>query len=383
MDDIRPPRPRAPIRKLPLIQAPTTSSPVVPQPSTPVPPLKKLELAKKISKKHHWLWVIGGILIVMAGLIIAIIAWYNTALQARSNTENRVKITIESGATVAHVADELEQKQVIKSSAALQLYARFHDKSQLHIGTYVVSPHQRPTDILNKLISGKSDSYNVTILPGKTLKGIKTALEAAGFESAAIDKAFQKQYDHPLFQSKPADVNLEGYIFPETYQINSDTTVEALLRKTFDEFYARIQQKGLEQAVAERGLTLHQAITLASMVQLEVSKVDDQRQVAQVFEKRLKVGMTLGSDVTFFYAAEITGLEPSVEIDSPYNTRKYPGLPPGAIANFNLAALEAVANPAKGDYLYFVAGDDGVTHFSRTNEEHLQNVHQYCIKLCT
>ena len=121
---------------------------------------------------------------------------------------------------------------------------------------------------------------------------------------------------------------------------------------------------------------------MASIVQKEVSDPSDQRQVAQVFLKRLKEGTVLGSDVTFLYIAKKEGRSPSVNDPSPYNTRKNGGLPPGPIANFHLSALQAVANPASGDFLYFVAGDDGKTYFSRTEAEHDANVAAHCKKLC-
>ena len=90
----------------------------------------------------------------------------------------------------------------------------------------------------------------------------------------------------------------------------------------------------------------------------------------------------LGSDVTFLYAAAIRGVRPTTTIDSPYNTRIYTGLPPGPIANFNSSALEAVANPTEGDFLFFVAGDNGKVYFSKTNKEHQEYVDKYCIELC-
>ena len=119
-----------------------------------------------------------------------------------------------------------------------------------------------------------------------------------------------------------------------------------------------------------------------SLVQQEVGDTEVQKQVAQVFLKRLKEDIQLGSDVTFFYAAELTGEDPSPSLDNPYNTRLYKGLPPGPIGTVTRGSLNAVANPAKGDFLFFVAGDDGNTYFSKTLEEHNANVKKHCIELC-
>ena len=256
------------------------------------------------------------------------------------------------------------------------------DRDKLQAGAYLFTPKQTPQEILSWLVDGKVDTFNVTILPGQTLVGIKKSLLKDGFTEADIDAAFTKKYSHALLADKPDTVNLDGYIYPDTYQISSETTAEQLLVRTFDEFYAKIEEKKLRPQLAARGFNLHQGITLASIVQKETSTYSDQRQVAQVFEKRLKEGMPLGSDVTFMYAAELLGQEEAINIDSPYNTRRYAGLPPGAIANFNVTALTAVADPAAGDYLYFVAGDDGTTYFGRTEAEHQSNIDRYCTKLC-
>jgi UPF0755 protein len=128
---------------------------------------------------------------------------------------------------------------------------------------------------------------------------------------------------------------------------------------------------------------VRQAITLASIVEKEVSNGNDRRQVAQVFLLRLQKKMVLGSDVTYIYAAAITGQTASPDLDSPYNTRKYLGLPPGPISNVSDSSLDAVAYPADGDYLYFVAGDDGKTYFSHTEAEHERLAAEHCIKLCS
>ena len=121
---------------------------------------------------------------------------------------------------------------------------------------------------------------------------------------------------------------------------------------------------------------------MASIIQREVITAADAAQVAQVFKKRYDMGMQLGSDVTYQYIADKTGQARNVNLDSPYNTRRYAGLPPGPISTPGLAALKAVAQPAKGDYLYFLSGDDDKTYFARTNEEHEKNIRNHCQEKC-
>ena len=388
--DIRPPQPTNKPTPKPNKQQPAEGAPLkVPEElleSGKKEPLLSAHASepKRFSKKR----IILVVLIVLAVLAAASVGWanwwYNNSLEPKSSSNERIKVVIETGATPGQIADELEQKGVIKSAFAFNLLVKNEgDRDKLQAGTYLFSPKQSSREVLDWLVEGKVDTFNVTILPGLTLAEIKQYLIKDGFKAADIDAAYKKTYNHPLLASKPATVNLEGYIYPETYQISSETPVEDLLMHSFDLFYRQIQAKGLEEELKARGFNLHQGITLASIIGREVSNSNDKRQVAQVFEKRLKEGIELGSDVTYMYAAKLTGQTPSPSLDSPYNTRRVKGLPPGAIANFNIDSLEAVADPVPGDYLYFVAGDDGTTHFAKTEAEHEANVKQYCTKLCS
>ena len=347
-------------------------------------PLQSALVKPKNSNKKWWLAAAcAGVGLLIVGIIVSI-WWYNDGLRPRSATESRIRLVVPPGATIETIARDLQQKKIIKNAFVFELLAKQNGKhNKLQAGSYLFSPTQSPAEILDSLAQGKVDSYNVTIVPGQTLADIKQKFLKAGFTAADIDAAFAKTYNHPLLVDKPKDVNLDGYIFPETYQINSQTTVEQLLERSFDEFYKRIEAKNLRPALVARGFNLHQGITLASIIQKEASTSGDRRQVAQVFELRLQKDMVLGSDVTFMYAATLLGQPASPDINSPYNTRKSKGLPPGGIANFSLDALQAVADPAAGDYLYFVAGDDGTMHFAQTFDEHDANVKKYCTKLCS
>jgi UPF0755 protein len=222
----------------------------------------------------------------------------------------------------------------------------------------------------------------VTFLPGATVKEDKEALVKSGYSSAEVDRAFGKVYNHPLFASKPLTADLEGYIYGETYKFNGDATVEQILTRTFDEYYQVVKENNLVNAFKKQGLTLYQGITLASIIQREVPSATDQKQVAQIFLKRYKDGMTLGSDITAYYGADKEGLSRSVATDTPYNTRIHKGLPPGPIASPGLTALQAVAHPSSGDYLYFLSGDDDITYYAKTEEEHQANITNHCQVKC-
>lgn len=385
MNDIlkptNPPVPSAPKSNPPSPQPTPTSLPT-PEPVKPAQPAPGIQPPKK---RRFLPWVIGIVVTLAVGLIVAGIAgyfWYKNAILPASDASKNVTISVQSGATVSGVAKQLEEAGVVKSALAAEIYMRLKGKTNVKAGHYVFSPNQTVNEIVAWLNEGRVDTLKLTIFPGQTIAETRQSLINYGYVAADVDKALAKAYDHPLFKGKPADANLQGYIYPETYFVNSGDTVEQLMVRIFDEFEAQITANKIREGLALQGLNLHQGITLASIVGAEVPGYEDRRKVAQVFEKRLRENMVLGSDITFIYIAKQLGIEPSPNIDSPYNTRKYPGLPPSPLSNFNLAALQAVADPAATDYLYFVAGDDGITHFSHTAEEHELNVSKYCQKLC-
>ncbi len=328
---------------------------------------------------------------IAAGIVIALILlstvtffWYKQHLQPKDpGSRAKIHFSIEKGESISAISRELERKAIIKSGLALEWYLRFErSAATLQAGRYALSPGLSAQDIVKHLESGKTDLFMITILPGSTLVDIKKGLLAHGYSSEEINKALQARYDHPLLSSRPSGHDLEGYIFPETFEMQSSARLESLFRRDFDTLYDRMQADGLIDRFKARGLNLHQALTLASIIQKETSVASDQAKVAQVFYKRLALDMKLETDPTFIYAAEKLGVKPSVSVDSPYNTRLHKGLPPGPIGNMEYSALAAVAQPASGDFLYFVAGDNGTNYFSYTLEEHEANVRKYCHKLC-
>jgi UPF0755 protein len=336
--------------------------------------------------KRRWIKrlfiVFTVIFVLVAAAGVAGFFWYKDAMNAKSGSEERIKVQVEQGAAAGDVAAMLEQKGVVKSALALQIYMRTHNKGDIKAGQYMFSPNQTPFEIVEWLIEGKVDTFKLTILPGKALSEIKKSLQDYGYTADAIDAAFGAKYEHPLLADKPAGTTLEGYSFPDTYQVSAGTPLEQVITQSFDLFEQKIKQDNLKSVLSSKGFNMYQAITLASIIELEVHGEQDQRQVSQVFQLRLQQGAPLGSDVTYKYGAALLGVEPTAQLDSPYNTRIRTGLPPGPIANFNIGALKAVASPAPGDYLYFVSGDDGINRFSRTFQEHEQNIRQYCQKLC-
>ncbi len=377
--DIRPPQ-RETISSNPIEQPP--SLPLgdlqldLPEKATP-PATKKM--------KHKWLFAVGACMVTCA---LSIFGWYTWAISPVSGDDVQQKFTVNSGETPSVIAKHLEEQRLIKSAFAFELFARLHGQADsLKAGHYRVSPSQSVADIVSMFMNNQNETYNVFIPPGLTLKqladpSIKGSFANQGFSQTEIQKAFAASYDSQLLKDKPSSASLEGYIFPETFQVKVGDSLESILARSFDELHGKLQTDGMLQKFSEKRLSIHQALTLGSIVQKETDDPASQKQVAQVFHSRLQIGMSLGSDVTFIYAAAQLGVEPTTDLDSPYNTRIHTGLPPGPVATMNYSALEAVADPAPGDYLFFVAGDDGTIHFSRSDDEHQQQVQQYCKILC-
>lgn len=340
---------------------------------------KESKKAVKSSPKKALLVTAIALIAVLLGSYL----WYKSSLQPVGGNEPK-NFIVSQGDSVNEIMDELKKEGLIKSALALKIHARFNGTySKLKVGTYSLSKDLSGPQIVEIISGGKVSDAKLTILAGKTFQELLPQLNQHFGQDQVQQTLDNLSKDfHPLLADLPSNsVNLEGYILPETYtDLGSGVTFEAWLKRNFDLFAERIAP--YRGAIASRGFNLHQAFTLASIVQQESSKPDQQKTIAQVFELRLAQDISLGADPTFIYAAKLKGVEPSPSIDSPYNTRIYKGLPPTPIGTFELSALEAVANPSATSYLFFVAGDDGTIHYSTTLEQHNQNIQKYCQENC-
>lgn len=329
--------------------------------------------------------ILGILVLLLSAGAIGARYWYQQQLAPLSKISSQVVITIPSGASVKQIAKLLEEQKVIKSARAFEWYVRNNGlRESLQAGQYSLDPSASIADIANAISQGQVQKNKFTILPAQRIDQIKAAFLKAGFSQQAVDEALNptNYKNHPALVAKPTGASLEGYLYPETFQTTSSTTPTDIVKQSLDEMAQNLTPELIDQ-LQKQGLGIHQAVTLASIVEQEVPSSGDRRMVAQVFLKRLRAGIALGSDVTYHYAAVITGQEATPFIDSPYNTRKYAGLPPGPISNVSKSSLNAVANPIPNDYLFFVAGDDGKTYFSKTQAEHDALAKQYCKVLCS
>ena len=322
--------------------------------------------------------------IIVVGGVVSTVGWYEWALRPLdAKNSNHVRLTVESGAQPSDISKQLKNAHIIRSAYAFQIYTRLSgQENKLQAGTYAFAANQSVRDIAAHLASGKTDEFSITILPGQTLKDIKTTLQGHGYAASEIESAYAASYSNALVQSRPAGASLEGFFYPDTYNVLSDETLKTIFGRIFDHYSDVITRNDLEAGFAKHGLNPYQGIILASIVQREVSSPDDQSKVAGVFYNRLDSNTPLGSDVTFLYGASLLGVKGTPTLDSPYNLRINKGLTPTPISNPQLSALKAVANPASTDYLFFLSGDDGITYFAKTDAQHEQNIKQYCKIKC-
>lgn len=338
--------------------------------------------------KRRWLLRIVSVLFVGALLVIGATigvryVYHKNLEPVDANTTARL-ITVKEGATVEDIANQLQDKKLIRSAWAFRLYVSSKEvRSALQAGSYELASSQSIPEIVSQLTRGKVATNLVTILPGQRLDQVRKRLAQEGFTESTINNALDpaRYAGHPALVDKPDSASLEGYLYPDSYQKDASTDPGVIISASLDQMNKHLTPD-MRSAFAAQGLSTYQAIILASIVEREVSSQEDRNQVAQVFLKRLKIGMMLQSDATASYGAVLAGEAPSSGYSSPYNTYQNKGLPPTPISNMTISSLNAVAKPAATDWTYFVSGDDGRTHFSTSLAEHEANVSRYCTKLC-
>lgn len=329
--------------------------------------------------KRNWRrWLLIGsllLVLVLAGAAFLVRQSYLDNLDPVSRSEQVQLVTVPTGSTVAEIARDLRDRNLIKSQWAFEWYIRSQEVSGLiKAGTYALKPSQSIPEIVEVLTQGQIATDLVTILPGKRIDEIRQTLINYGFDPTEVDEALDpSRYEgHPALTDKPRQANLEGYIYPESFQKTAETHPSDIIAASLDEMQKRLTPE-IRAGIVRQGLTVHEGVILASIIEREVRTPEERRQAAQVFLRRLKEGIKLESDATASYGAVLAGEEPSLSYDSAYNTYLHTGLPPTPISNSTEVSIEAVADPAKTDYLYFVClltNDERVTYFSRTLEEH-------------
>ena len=337
----------------------------------------------RIPRKLYWIAL--ALVLALVGVVIGVRQAYYHNLRPLNDNQQTVIVEIPSGSSVQEIADMLVEKKVTRNNWSFEWYV--HSKeltNKLQAGTYALSSSSDIPTIVKTLTKGRVATKLITILPGKRIDQVRAGLINDGFSVEAVDSAMQPaQYrDLPVMRFVPADAqNLEGLLFPDSFQRDQSTTPHHIIRQSLKAMGDKLTPD-VQSALAQRGLTVYQGLILASMVEKEVSKQNERDQVAQVFLLRLQKDMSLGSDVTALYGSIMAGQGTKLRYDTPYNTLINKGLPPGPISSISESSLSSVVNPAQTDWLFFVSGDAGITRFQHTNEQHQADAQKYCHKLC-
>ena len=293
-----------------------------------------------------------------------------------------VSITVSKGDRLVDVARDLTERGILRFDLPLVAWARItgQDRS-IHYGEYLVSTRLSPLDLLARLTGKPDPPRPVTVPEGLSVREVIALLSDAGFGS---EESFHCLLEDPTFldaESLPA-IGPEGYLFPDTYAFPQEESPELILKTMIHRFH-EVSGAEFSRRAAALGLTEHQAVTLASLVEEETAVPDERRLVAAVFVNRLRRGMPLQSDPTVLYGREdgerrITRKD--LRRRTSHNTYTMTGLPPTPIANPGRAALEAAVDPAPVDYLYFVARGDGSHQFSNSLNAHNAAVAKYILR---
>jgi len=324
---------------------------------------------------------LGCALMAIAGLIIAYAAWAlrTWAVHPLPTAASEVVVTIPAGSSFRAVATRLAAAGVVDHPRWLEWLARWRGVAdRVRAGEYDLGGSRSPTALLDLLVAGRVKQYPFTVPEGLTCAEIAARFAAAGFGTATD---FRAACSDPVLLARVGltQGDLEGYLFPETYQWNRGMAARALVERMVAAMEA-VWTPERSQAAEALGLSRHQALTLASIIEKETGDAAERATISGVFHNRLRRGMRLQSDPTVIYG--VTPFDGNLtrthlETDTPYNTYTRAGLPPGPIANPGLASIDAALHPAETEALYFVSRNDGSHQFSTTVDEHNRAVAQY------
>lgn len=347
----------------------------------------------KRKKLKVTLLLVGLFLLIIIGIASGIGVYIANALQPVTASEQEVRVSIPQGAGSVQIARELETKGLIKNSSIFTYYLKVKKQgSRLQAGEYDMKPGLTFDEMIEKLNKGetvKEEVIRITIPEGYTVDQIASKLS----EQTPWDKdVFLKLADAPVGLTEDTAANdipdnknlkhrLEGYLFPETYEFKKGSTEQEFIERTLEQLDKKLATlpPDWKDKLKERGLSVHQMLTIASLIEREVVQDEERALVSGVIQNRLKKNMPLQIDATVQYLFDKSKerlLEKDLQIQSPYNTYLNTGLPPGPIASPSLASMKAAIYPQETKYLFYVTKKDGTKGhlFAETFEEHKKNI---------
>lgn len=296
-------------------------------------------------------------LIVAVILIGGFLIYQGIYYPIEPGSDETVIFLVKKGEGAKEISINLKEQGLIRYSSFFRVYALIEDKAEeLKAGEYELSLSMNVVEIVNKLASGDRIKKMITIIEGWTIEDIASYLEVEELDS-----------------------DLEGYLFPDTYEISPEDGIEEIIEKMLDNFNKKMSLELIEE-IASQEKTIHEIVIMASLIEKEVRTFEDKKIVSGILWKRIEVGMPLQVDATITYitnrkSTEI--LQKELEIDSPYNTYKYKGLPFGPICNPGMESILAAVYPESSEYWFYLSTPEGETIFSKTLKEHSEAREKY------
>ncbi|KAA0563792.1 endolytic transglycosylase MltG [Bacillus sp. CH30_1T] len=356
--------------------------------------LERQEEAKVIRKIVGL--VILCLVIIIGGTAIGGYLYVNSALKPVDPDNTKpVKVEIPIGSGVTSIGNILEEEGIVKNSTVFKYYVKFNNESGFQAGSYDLTPSMTLNEIVNSLKTGKvmrKAEFKITIPEGLQLDQIAELIadKSPYKKEEIVNKLNDKKWLEQLKQEYPALITdeifkkeikrpLEGYLYPATYPFyEKKPSLEAILTKMIAQTNEVLAQN--EGAMSDREYTAHELLTLSSLIEEEATEKADRGKISSVFYNRIEEGMPLQTDPTVLYALgkhKKRTVYKDLEVDSPYNTYKVKGLPPGPIANAGVSSIEAALEPEETEYYYFLASANGSVYYSETLEEHNEKKAKY------
>ncbi|MFG3433745.1 endolytic transglycosylase MltG [Lysinibacillus fusiformis] len=368
---------------------------------------KKQEMFSKMQEKKSEVKIVRKIVAIVAIVFVLVIGivglfGYNYVKGALKpldpDATKAIAVEVPIGSSLSSISTLLEKKGVIKDARVFKYYAKFKNESQFQAGNYDLTQAMTFDELIESLKTGKvyrKPVFTMTIPEGLTIEQIgkviekKTPYTQKEFMDLVTSDTFVQQmmanYPELVTDAVSADnirYDLEGYLYPATYSYYEEKpSLEAIVEEMIGAMNNVV--KNYSDVLVEKQMSVHQLLTFASLLEEEATAQTDRETIASVFYNRIDEGMPLQTDPTVLYALgdhKDRVLYEDLEVDNAYNTYKNKGLPPGPIAGAGKTSIEATLNPSQTDYFYFLADKEGVNHFSKTYDEHLQKVEKYLRK---
>ena len=326
------------------------------------------------------LCIIASAIFVLA--VAGVLGWMHIMGDNKEFAKEGAQIVhVKVGMTTADIADMLHEKQLVKNPKAFKFEARFKGlANKLQAGMYKIEGGMSNGAIVNEFANGRIELIDFIVPEGFNVVKTGRKLESLGLGSAEKFIELAKNYapyDYMKTDNPHVIFKSEGFLYPATYKVPYGASEEEYLHIFVRHFNEVMKKNGVLDTVKKRDLNMRDVVNMAAMVEMEAVYAEEQPRIAGVFLKRVEIGMPIQSDTTIQYilgAQKETITFKDTEIDNPYNTYQNYGLPPGPIGSPSLSAIQAVLEPEKTDYLYFVAQNDGHHRFSRTYAEHLRAI---------